>query len=117
VHLLPHLISAAHTLKGRRVDDQELGRHQEPRATKDYSNASATRPYHRLMPEAEPPLIYYKPCYVAETYFRECLTCGAIVRNEGLHTIYHEQQVSPKRCPKCGLLDIGRHICRTGDQE
>jgi predicted RNA-binding Zn-ribbon protein involved in translation (DUF1610 family) len=65
------------------------------------------------MAEAGSPLIYYKPCYVeAGTYFRECLTCGAIVRNEGLHTIYHEQQASPKRCPKCGLLDIGRHICR-----
>jgi hypothetical protein len=61
------------------------------------------------------PLIYYKPCHIGDTYFRECLTCGAIVKNEGLHTIYHEQQVSPKRCPKCGLLDIGRHICRSED--
>jgi hypothetical protein len=48
-------------------------------------------------------------------FFRECLTCGAIVRNEGLHTLYYEQQTSPKRCPKCGLLDIGRHICPKGD--
>jgi hypothetical protein len=34
-------------------------------------------------------LIYYKRCYIGDTYFRECLTCGAIVKNEGLHTIYH----------------------------
>jgi len=61
------------------------------------------------------PLIYYKPCHIGDTYYRECLTCGAIVKNEGLHTIYHEQQVSPKRCPKCGLLDIGRHICPSED--
>jgi predicted RNA-binding Zn-ribbon protein involved in translation (DUF1610 family) len=58
------------------------------------------------------PLIYYKPVSIGDTFFRECLTCGAIVRNEGLHSIYHEQQASPKRCPRCGLLDIGRHICR-----
>lgn len=57
------------------------------------------------------PLIYYKPCSIGGIYFRECLTCGAIVKNEGLHTLYHEQQTSPERCPKCGLLDIGRHIC------
>jgi len=38
-----------------------------------------------------------------------------IVKNEGLHTLYHEQQASPKRCPKCGLLDIGRHICPETD--
>ena len=57
------------------------------------------------------PLIYYKPCSIGDTFFRECLTCGAIVKNEGLHTLYHEQQASPKRCPKCGLLDIGRHAC------
>jgi DNA-directed RNA polymerase subunit RPC12/RpoP len=57
------------------------------------------------------PLIFYKPCSIGDTYFRECLTCGAIVKNEGLHTLYHEQQASPKRCPRCGLLDIGRHIC------
>jgi hypothetical protein len=57
------------------------------------------------------PLIYYKSCSIGDMFFRECLTCGAIVRNEGLHTLYHEQQTSPKRCPKCGLLDIGRHIC------
>jgi DNA-directed RNA polymerase subunit RPC12/RpoP len=61
------------------------------------------------------PLIYYKPCTIGDTYFRECLTCGAIVKNEGLHTLYHEQQTSPKRCPKCGLLDIGRHICPKAD--
>ena len=67
------------------------------------------------LPHMTDPLIYYKPCYIGDTYFRECLTCGAIVKNEGLHTIYHEQQVSPKRCPKCGLLDIGRHICRQDD--
>jgi DNA-directed RNA polymerase subunit RPC12/RpoP len=61
------------------------------------------------------PLIYYKPCSIGDMFFRECLTCGAIVRNEGLHTLYHEQQTSPKRCPKCGLLDIGRHICPKAD--
>jgi DNA-directed RNA polymerase subunit RPC12/RpoP len=61
------------------------------------------------------PLIFYKPCSIGDTYFRECLTCGAIVKNEGLHTLYHEQQASPKRCPKCGLLDIGRHICPESD--
>lgn len=61
------------------------------------------------------PLIYYKSCSIGDMFFRECLTCGAIVRNEGLHTLYHEQQISPKRCPKCGLLDIGRHICPKAD--
>jgi DNA-directed RNA polymerase subunit RPC12/RpoP len=61
------------------------------------------------------PLIYYKPCSIGDAYFRECLTCGAIVKNEGLHTLYHEQQASPKRCPQCGLLDIGRHICPKAD--
>jgi hypothetical protein len=48
------------------------------------------------------PLIYYKPCSIGDTYFRECLTCGAIVKNEGLDTIYHEQQTSPKRCLNAG---------------
>jgi hypothetical protein len=76
---------------------------------------------HTIMPAQRPsvllrlmtdPLIYYKPVSIGDTFFRECLTCGAIVRNEGLHSIYHEQQASPKRCPKCGLLDIGRHVCR-----
>ena len=74
--------------------------------------AFAVRRTVRLM---NSPLIYYKPCSIGDTYFRECLTCGAIVKNEGLHTLYHEQQTSPKRCPQCGLLDIGRHICPKAD--
>jgi len=61
------------------------------------------------------PFIYYKPCVIRDEHFRECLTCGAIVKNEGLHTVYHERQASPKRCPKCGLLHIGRHICPKAD--
>ena len=69
----------------------------------------------RPVPLMTTPLIFYKPCSIGDTYFRECLTCGAIVKNEGLHTLYHEQQASPKRCPKCGLLDIGRHICPKSD--
>jgi hypothetical protein len=32
-------------------------------------------------------------------------------RDQHLHTLYHEQQASPKRCAQCGLLDIGRHVC------
>jgi hypothetical protein len=60
------------------------------------------------------PLIFYKPCSIGDTYFRECLPCGAIVKNEGLHTLYHEQQASPKRCPKCGLLDRPAYLPQIG---
>ena len=48
------------------------------------------------------PLIYYKPCSIGDMFFRECLTCGAIVKNVCLHTLYHEQQTSPKRCLNAG---------------
>jgi hypothetical protein len=57
----------------------------------------------------------YKTFLIDRAEFRECLTCGAIVGNEVLHSNYHEQQIRPKRCPKCGLLDIGRHICLKAD--
>jgi hypothetical protein len=56
----------------------------------------------------------YKTFLIDRAEFRECLTCGAIVGNEVLHSNYHERQIRPKRCPKCGLLDIGRHICLSG---
>ena len=61
----------------------------------------------RLM--TTPPL--YKTFLIDRAEFRECLTCGAIVGNEVVHSNYHERQAHPKRCPKCGQLDIGRHIC------
>jgi DNA-directed RNA polymerase subunit RPC12/RpoP len=79
------------------------------------SGRPPTLPVRRTLRLMAAPLIYYKPCSIGDTYFRECLTCGAIVKNEGLHTLYHEQQASPKRCPKCGLLDIGRHVCPEAD--
>jgi hypothetical protein len=56
----------------------------------------------------------YKTFLIDRAGFRECLTCDAIVGNEVHHTSYHERQIRPKRCPKCGLLDIGRHVCLTG---
>lgn len=83
-------------------------KHPDLKNCRERSGAGAQVRTVRLMTG---PLIYYKPCSIGGMYFRECLTCGAIVKNEGLHTLYHEQQTSPQRCPKCGLLDIGRHIC------
>jgi predicted RNA-binding Zn-ribbon protein involved in translation (DUF1610 family) len=57
----------------------------------------------------------YKTFLIDRAEFRECLTCGAIVGNEAVHTSYHQRQASPKRCPKCGQLDIGRHVCPKAD--